>query len=72
MVGVHSHGDLYEIRRNIIKRYRDVKLLMLSIPCCKGMHKKFMESSDFVTDDLMIPSTKNTIYAWKYNWTDET
>jgi len=69
MIGVHTHADMYDAKRMITKKKFDTKLLILYIPCCKGIPRQFNNTKPIVdTNDSVIPSTKNRIIIWKINW----
>jgi hypothetical protein len=69
MVGVHSHANMFEAKRMIMKKKSDTKLLLLHMPCCKKIPIQFNNIKPIVdVHDIIIPSIKNRILMWQFNW----
>lgn len=66
IVGVHSHADMFEVKKEVSKK-SDARILIIYIPCCKGIPRQF-NKNNLVIDkyDPSIPSTKNRLLIWDY------
>ena len=68
IIGVHSHADLYESKRQIQMK-TNAKIIMLYIPCCKGIPRQLRNHKPIIDKlDDAIPSSKNRVLVWKFGF----
>jgi len=68
IIGVHTHANMAHVKNTITKKKRDAKILLLYVPCCKGIPKEFNKTNRTIDlNDEAIPTDKNRVIVWKFN-----